>query len=295
VTCPACAAELPSAFPGASIVCVCGHRVELPGPRPSAALPASTPRAPSVPPSLRGDGPYRSGGGVHEAAVLVTPCPYCGNDCPPMVRICPHCDVRFDSVRCQRCFSLQAPGAFSCARCAHPLELEPLLDATDAPCPRCTHPLEVSPAEDTRLHECPRCGGMFVPRALLAEILCNAELGGGLRESAPRLGLDEVRYVPCPLCHSTMNRVNFGRVSGVIVDVCKMHGTWFDAGELTRVVAFAASGGLEKTRERERVDKRDERQRANEVHAQLAIMEAKQDAHGRLTMWQDFLRTVFSW
>ena len=51
-----------------------------------------------------------------------------------------------------------------------------------------------------------------------------------------------------------MNRVNFGKVSGVIVDVCKLHGTWFDAGELTRVVAFAAGGGLERTRAREKLE-----------------------------------------
>ena len=212
-----------------------------------------------------------------------------------MVRICPHCDVRLDNVRCQRCFSLQAPGSFSCGRCAHPLELEPLLDATDAPCPRCNHPLEVSAGNDTRVHECPHCGGIFVPRELLAEILCSAEIGGGLRASPSSLEPEEVRYIPCPLCHASMNRVNFGRVSGVIVDVCKMHGTWFDAGELTRVVAFAAAGGLEKTREREKADKLDERPRATAVHAQLAVMEAKDDLRSRLDVWDEFLRAVFYW
>ena len=290
--CPTCSGELPSAFPGASVVCACGLRVELPAAR--ASLAPSFARG--APPSAQADGPYRSGGGAHEAPVVVAPCPFCGNDCPPMVRICPHCDVRLDSVRCQRCFSLQAPGAFSCARCAHPLELEPMLDATDAPCPRCNHPLEVAPGDDTRLHECPRCGGMFVRREFLVEMLCSAELGGGLRESVsgpPRI--DEVRYVPCPLCHASMNRVNFGRVSGVIVDVCKMHGTWFDAGELTRVIAFAAAGGLERTRERERLDKRDQRQRATEVHAQLALMEASSRARSRADDWEEFLRAIFFW
>jgi len=170
-----------------------------------------------------------------------------------------------------------------------------MLDATDAPCPRCSHPLEVAPGTDTRVHECPRCGGMFVPRDVLAELLCTAELGGGLRESASRPGLDPVRYVPCPQCHASMNRVNFGRVSGVIVDVCKMHGTWFDAGELTRVIAFAAAGGLERTRAREKTEAGDERQRANEVHAQLTVIEAKDHMRTRLDMWEDFLRAVFFW
>ena len=213
-----------------------------------------------------------------------------------MVRICPHCDVRLDNVRCQRCFSLQPPGAFSCARCAHPLELEPMLDATDAPCPRCSHPLEVAAGDDPRLHECPRCGGLFVRREFLAEMLCSAEIGGGLRASASRPpSVDEVRYIPCPMCHASMNRVNFGRVSGVIVDVCKMHGTWFDAGELTRVIAFAAAGGLERTRERENSDKREDRQRARAEHAQLAVLEAKSRGRSRADEWSEFLRAIFFW
>jgi hypothetical protein len=39
-------------------------------------------------------------------------------------------------------------------------------------------------------------------------------------------------------------------MSGVIVDVCKKHGTWFDLGELPRVLAFVAAGGLERSRRR---------------------------------------------
>ncbi len=251
-----------------------------------------------MPPIAHAEGPYRSPGGAHEPMILA-PCPYCGNECPPMVRICPHCDVRLDSVRCQRCFSLQAPGAFSCVRCAQPLELEPLLDATDAPCPRCTHPLEVAPAVDTRVHECPRCGGMFVGRELLAEILCNAEVGGALRAGDPKLprASDAVRYMPCPLCHGSMNRMNFGRVSGVIVDVCRAHGTWFDAGELTQVVAFAGAGGLERTRAREKADRRDEARRPTDVHAQLAALEARGggETETRVSEWREFLRAIFSW
>lgn len=230
-----------------------------------------------------------------------------------MVRICPHCDVRLENVRCQRCFSLQPPGTFACLRCTHALELEPLLDATDAPCPRCSHPLEVSPGEDSRVHECPRCGGIFVPRAALAEILCSAELGGALREGPPRNArrdssggwsvdvggavtpLDVVRYLPCPLCHTSMNRVNFGKVSGVIVDVCKLHGTWFDAGELTRVVAFAAAGGLEKTRERERASRRDVKEHAMDAQLKVAMMTAEHRNQSRLEMWREFLRAVFYW
>ncbi len=279
-----CGLELPTAFPGATVTCTCGRAVTLPAARPS-LVPVSAPSS---------GGPYRaSATNVEEPE---SKCPYCGNHIEALVRICPHCDVRLDNVRCTRCFSLQGPGSFSCRRCGQALELEPLLDATDAPCPRCTKPLEMSSAMDNPVHECPRCGGMFIGRDVLAEILCRAELSGPLPEPPlKRSTLGPVSYIPCPLCHTSMNRVNFGKVSGVIVDVCRNHGTWFDPGELTMVIAFAASGGLSKTREREQQESKDERARANAVHAELVVMEVKERLQGRVGLWNDFLRSFLWW
>jgi Zn-finger nucleic acid-binding protein len=45
-----------------------------------------------------------------------------------------------------------------------------------------------------------------------------------------------------------MNRVCFAHCSGVVVDVCKAHGTWFDKDELRRIVEFIRAGGLEQAR-----------------------------------------------
>ena len=42
-----------------------------------------------------------------------------------------------------------------------------------------------------------------------------------------------------------MVRSNFGRISGVIIDICGDHGAWFDAGELEKVRTFVATGGLQ--------------------------------------------------
>jgi Zn-finger nucleic acid-binding protein len=53
-----------------------------------------------------------------------------------------------------------------------------------------------------------------------------------------------VRYRPCPGCGLLMNRKNFGGTSGVILDVCSLHGSFFDRGELPRVLEFARRGGL---------------------------------------------------
>ncbi|MEK7314570.1 MAG: zf-TFIIB domain-containing protein, partial [Candidatus Eisenbacteria bacterium] len=55
----------------------------------------------------------------------------------------------------------------------------------------------------------------------------------------------EISYRHCPECQGAMQRKNFGRRSGVIVDLCGSHGTWLDAHEMGDVAAFVLEGGLE--------------------------------------------------
>ena len=136
---------------------------------------------------------------------------------------------------------------------------------------------------------------------MLADLLTRAELEGPFNEPPRRtiIHLDEVRYVSCPLCHNPMNRLNFGRVSGVIVDVCKAHGTWFDGGELTRIVAFASAGGLQKTRAREAADRASEKkERATHntiafIHGTPASRERVLDFSAVVQDWRELLRDLF--
>ncbi len=60
-------------------------------------------------------------------------------------------------------------------------------------------------------------------------------------------------YRRCPHCARTMNRVNYGRSSGIVVDVCKEHGVWFDEEELEAALAWIRSGGLRRAEERRRL------------------------------------------
>jgi hypothetical protein len=55
----------------------------------------------------------------------------------------------------------------------------------------------------------------------------------------------DVAYRRCPECGGTMQRRNFGRRSGVVVDWCGSHGTWLDAHEMEDIAAFVLEGGLE--------------------------------------------------
>jgi len=103
------------------------------------------------------------------------------------------------------------------------------------------------------LLECSNCEGIWVDIETLRQICADREkqaavLGMPGPPEGPMELEKNIRYVPCPVCHQLMNRVNFAHCSHVIVDVCKAHGTWFDKDELRRTVEFIRGGGLEKAR-----------------------------------------------
>ena len=72
---------------------------------------------------------------------------------------------------------------------------------------------------------------------------------------------ERVRYRRCVRCGKMMNRVNFGRVSGTVLDVCRGHGTYLDTGELHQIVSFIHAGGLERARALQMEDLREREQR----------------------------------
>jgi hypothetical protein len=91
----------------------------------------------------------------------------------------------------------------------------------------------------------------MVSHALLRALVEQRETLGsavGSPAATPRANplSDPVRYRPCPECAQLMNRKNFGGSSGVVVDICSLHGAFFDRGELPRVLDFVRRGGLAK-------------------------------------------------
>lgn len=219
--------------------------------------------------------PYRDPRSLGPIPTGGVPCDHCGSLLSPFARVCPSCEGRLERARCTACFGLQRHGSSSCERCGEPMALEPDLEPCAMPCPACKTPLETSPHLAPERLECGRCGGVFVSNEVLAEWLARAEeRGSPATEHVPAGVPDEVHYRACPRCGSSMNRVNFGKVSGVIVDACRLHGIWFDGGELPRALAFAASGGFERTRARLQQEAVEERQKLAAAAAEVAAKKA---------------------
>ena len=153
---------------------------------------------------------------------------------------------------------MNAVEAVCCTGCGRELGLSPLSEGSDKPCPRCKVPLSALRGEHGILLDCESCGGQFVEHALLRDLLEHREKLGRLALRQPRrqkLELGDVRYLGCPECQQLMNRKNFGGTSGIVVDVCFRHGTWFDDSELAGVLAFVESGGPATRSEERRVGK----------------------------------------
>ena len=160
-------------------------------------------------------------------------CPVCGGHVAESVRVCPYCRSPVATVRCGFCFHMNLPQSLHCSGCGSELGLEPI-------------------PQRSGLRACAECGGQFVDHSLLRDLLEARQVYGLKAARRAANPLDQpVRYRPCPVCRTMMNRQNFGRSSGVIVDICSQHGVWFDAGELPRVLDFVQAGGLLQAKQQE--------------------------------------------
>lgn len=119
-------------------------------------------------------------------------------------------------------------------------------------CPKCNHPLAPKLQEDIRVLGCDQCLGIWAEHIdekklleIKPEVFTIDELRR-LRKLFIPLGITEsIRYVACPVCKNLMWRKNWGSHSGIMVDTCSDHGTWYDKNEIQKIKEFIKLGGIE--------------------------------------------------
>lgn len=194
-------------------------------------------------------------------------CPMCGAAASTDATRCLFCDARLATVACPSCFGMMFVGDRHCPRCgALPAREEIETEAVQR-CPRCRASMASVAIGAAMMHECARCGGLWVSAAAFEQICADREQQSAVLSAASphsagagdHLEPGKVRYVPCPECGQLMNRVNFAHCSGVVIDICKGHGTWFDRDELSEIVDFIHAGGLEAARAKEKQQLAEER------------------------------------
>jgi len=226
-------------------------------------------------------------------------CPNCGAVADPAAGRCPYCQARLATVSCPQCFAEMFDGAAYCPHCGAKRARTEGSD-TQAPCPGCRTPLRAVSVGDTPLLECPQCDGLWVDTELFDRLCADRDAQAAvLHRFTQRTASPErsIRYRPCARCGKIMNRINFGRMSGTVVDVCRAHGTFLDPGELHRIVDFIQRGGLERTRDAQIEDLREERKRleaSQRAAERTALRSGSGSAAGATsTSLPDLLRALF--
>ena len=217
-------------------------------------------------------------GGLH--------CANCGAAVDPDAQRCPYCRTRLATVSCPTCFAPMFEGAAFCAKCgaARNRGESP---AEGARCPGCEGPLLRVDVGKAALLECAACDGAWIAANTFEALCADSEAQAAvLHRYAGRTDRRQraVTYRRCLRCGKMMNRVNFERLSGTVVDVCRGHGTYLDAGELHQIVTFIRSGGIARARQLQLEEMRQEKR---ELEALEARVRARDAATGHHAGWTD--------
>ena len=231
-------------------------------------------------------------------------CPRCGGPASAASTRCEFCAAPLLMRGCPRCLARVFHGHKHCPHCGCETDAADAVRQAERRCPRCQVALSVRAIDDIEVNECQGCAGVFIDARAIEKMLgdrqqARAEAVVGAYRATPRRmetpgGPNQKLYIKCPECGTIMNRKLFAKGTGVIVDVCRGHGTWFDAGELPVVVEFVMNGGLERAEKAEIERMRDEARRAkNEaLSAQRSALTAPV-THDRGTALLDFLLSIW--
>jgi Zn-finger nucleic acid-binding protein len=201
-------------------------------------------------------------------------CPGCGAAAEPDSGRCRYCRARLATVSCPSCFTLGFEGAAYCHKCGA-ARVRARKDDAGARCPACRSELQRIDVGTTPLLECASCDGIWVDADVFERLCAQREPQAAVLQRLSTRTSEKttaaVKYRPCLRCGTMMNRVNFGKLSGAVIDVCRGHGTFLDAGELHQIMAFIQGGGLDRARARSIEELKEEERRLKDLqrHAML--------------------------
>jgi len=190
----------------------------------------------------------------------VTRCAACGALVGENERVCSYCHAEVirrpapSGPVCPECYAQNPESARFCVSCGVSFLPQPVRATTQSlHCPVCPDAM-LSPRSlgGVWVEECPSCLGLWTPGEVMdrlvdrirERLVTGAPAADAVHRERRSKWQPEFTYRKCPECGAMMQRRNFGRRSGVVVDWCASHGTWLDAHELEDIAAFVIEGGL---------------------------------------------------
>lgn len=162
------------------------------------------------------------------------------SDAPRRTLRCPHCGAPLppeslrQTVTCAFCSTVSTPASVA-ASAARGLVASESIAAAAARCPRCGLPLFEGSANGIAMLGCGRCGGIWLDNASAQRAVQTMDravvaLADQVSNRAA-FDVDVGAAIACPACQRPLARTRSPQ-SGIWIDVCGEHGTWFDRYEL---------------------------------------------------------------
>lgn len=147
----------------------------------------------------------------------------------------------------------------------------------DRRCPRCTTMLVARRVSDVVIDQCNHCHGLYLDHAAIELLYQQHErvtqvMAALSARQVPPWGMKLVDPATCPSCGIAMQKNLSPEGAAIIIDVCKPHGVFFDAGELAKLLAFVQREQRERAA-REHEDTRHAAQRTREERASLGKLQ----------------------
>lgn len=197
----------------------------------------------------------------HDAAVVR--CSSCGSPRDGGQDHCGFCDSEFTlherdlHTVCPQCLARVSDRARYCHSCGDRLTSESIAGKASAySCPACGQGSKLFSRrlgkERVSVAECQKCAGLWIHQSSFCHLRDRvARQAADVRmppRPTKRRRHEPIRYRPCVECGRLMNRHEYASGCGVVVDVCREHGIWFDDEELADVLRWISLGGKGKPR-----------------------------------------------
>jgi len=203
-------------------------------------------------------------------------------------------------MKCSACGRRVNVHRTTCLYCGGDIEKEEKNEAIR--CCSCNHLMVEENRYGVTIDVCPNCNSIWFDTGELEALLQAAPPISPIelrKATGPR---PVVRFTPevtpyrkCPHCQKSMAQQNYKKISGVIIDRCRIHGVFLDGMEFEKIQRFEESGGnqLANSRQQEIEQQRQRDQKSAERRKELGKIHERERYYVKTNWLYDLFFSLF--